>query len=138
MNRILCALLLITIGWTPALAEGAVAVGLSGNLAKNGVAIGVSADFSTSSAAQQDALSQCKSGAAATKTRATCAVVQTFSNKCAAFATDPKPGTSGFGWAVAVTGKQAAWTARNRCNATAGLRRGACGVAAVTCDGRAK
>jgi hypothetical protein len=138
MKWMLCALLLLTVGWTPALAEGAVAVGLSSNVAKNGVAVGLSADFSTSSAAQRDALNRCKSGAAATKTRAVCKVVQTFSNKCAAISTDPKPGTPGFGWAVAVTGKSAASIARSNCNATAGARRGACGVAAVTCDGRAR
>jgi uncharacterized membrane protein YgcG len=135
MKRILWALLVVSMGWTPAFAEGAIAVGLSSNVAKSGVAAGAAGDM-TYTEAQSTALQQCKDGrAASTSTRALCKVVATFNNKCAAIAADPKPGTPGFGWAVSLTADAAERWALNKCEATAGPgRRAACKVVTVTCD----
>ena len=139
MKRILWALFVVGMGWTPALAEGAIAVGLSSNVAKSGVAAGAAGDLGTFADAQYAALQQCKNGRAANaSTRALCSVVATFNNKCAAIAADPKPGTPGFGWAVSLTADAAAKWALNKCDATAGPdRRAACKVVTVTCDGLA-
>lgn len=138
MKRIgfaLVAMMFATLTWTPASAEGAIAIGTT-NLVKDGIAVGLSTDLGTSRAASRDAITQCKNSGVKASTRALCRVVKTFSGQCAAVAMDPKPGTPGFGVALGTTSKQAQKAALASCNNTAGIgRRGQCRVAGSDCDG---
>jgi hypothetical protein len=117
------------------LAAGAVAIGIPANVARDGVAAGVSIDSPSTAAASREALSLCRGSKVGRYTRSLCKVVKTFSRQCAAMATDPQPGTTGFGYGVASTKGRAQSIALAQCKASSGLgRAGACEQASVACD----
>ena len=124
----------------PALADGAIAVGMPSDVAKEGVAFGWVIRALTRQEAERDALNQCHSFLDAPEsTRALCAVMKTFKNECVAIALDPEPGTPGVGWAVLPTKTAADSKAMADCRATAGADRvGFCKVTTSRCDGTAK
>ena len=112
----------------PACAVAALALGVPGDVAKEGVSMGLFTGEQTVEAAQAKALDQChKQGS--DKTKALCVVVRVFRNQCAALAIDPKPGTPGFGWAIAENPENAKDQALESCRDMAGSdRRDACVV----------
>jgi hypothetical protein len=123
----------------PITAAGAVAVGMPADVAKQGVSMGVSTKAHTMDEAKAKAVSDCKT-VGSPQSKALCKVVATFSNQCAALAEDPKPGTPGFGWAIADTSQAAKDQAMANCRDTAGAkRRDACesGNNDTKCDGTA-
>jgi Domain of unknown function (DUF4189) len=134
------ALAVILAATGPSAAAGAVAVGLPADVAKQGVSMGVSTKAHTMDEAKTQAITNCKT-VGSPETKALCKVVATFSNQCAALAEDPKPGTPGFGWAIADTPQAAKDQAMANCRDTAGpKRRDACesGDNDTKCDGTAK
>ena len=131
-GAVICAAVCAT---TPALAEGAIAVGASGNFAKDGFAFGGSINKATSDEASEQALSTCRKYEGAPKMAAICRVVMTFSRECYALSFDPKPGTPGVGWAIADDKVKAEERAQKNCEATAGAgRRDFCKVNQSYCD----
>jgi Domain of unknown function (DUF4189) len=125
----------VAMSWAQASAEGALALGQPTDIARHGVAIGMADGQKTSSAAARGAMQMCKSSDVKAATRALCQVIRTFSKQCSAVAMDPKVGTPGFGWAIAMTETAAASQALANCKATAGFgRRNACRVAGTSCD----
>jgi hypothetical protein len=133
------AVILAQIG--PCLAAGAVAIGLPSDVAKQGVSMGNSVRYKTMDEAKSAAVSNCKLSGT-DQTKALCKVVATFQNQCSALAIDPKPGTPGFGWAIADTSQAASKQALANCRKTAGpARKDACqldNAKPVQCDGSAK
>jgi len=92
-------------------AVAALALGVPGDVAKEGVSMGLFTGEQTVEAAQAKALDQChKQGS-----EALCVVVRVFRNQCAALAIDPKPGTPGFGWAIAENPENAKGQALESC-----------------------
>jgi hypothetical protein len=124
----------------PALAEGAVAVGMPADVVKEGVAFGWVINSRTRQDAEREALKQCHDFKDAPKsTRALCAVMRTFKNECFAIALDPEPGTPGVGWAVLPSKAAADSKAMADCRATAGRSRESfCKVTSSRCDGTAR
>jgi hypothetical protein len=132
-----------------AYAEGAIAEGIAPGGPAKGYGISIRVDRPNPDAARADALAGCRKGPDQTvsgapldsgnaKARAQCAVVSTFSKKCAAVAFDPKDGTPGVGWAVGDTQKSADDEALARCRRVAGTdRRAFCAVTNRLCDGEA-
>lgn len=120
----------------PAVAEGALAIGLPADVAQEGVAFGYTVNFESQEKASTVALEHCRTTKDSTAAaRALCKVVKTFHHQCVAIAMDPKDGTPGVGWAVAATKPEAEKQALNACIATAGeSRRGACQVSISVCD----
>jgi hypothetical protein len=129
---------------------GAVAEGIAPGGVAKGYSYAINGNSLNADAAGAAALAACKKGpdqlasgaspnASFAKARARCAVVFTFTNKCAATALDPKDGTPGAGWAIGDTQKQADDEALARCRSTAGAdRRDFCKVITQKCDGTAK
>jgi hypothetical protein len=118
-------------------AEGAAAVGTTGDVRKDGIAFGHAAGYPTKEAASQAALQACRRFEGAPKAAANCRLVATFSGECSALANDPKPGTPGTGWAVAVSEKAAQDRALGACQAMAGADRVQyCTVERTKCDAR--
>jgi hypothetical protein len=146
----LFALAAILVANDRACSAGAVAEGISPRGVIHGYAYAINGNSPNAEAAGAAALAACKKGpeqlasgtrpdASFAKAQARCAVVSTFSNKCAAAALDPKDGTPGAGWAIGDTQKQADDEALARCRSTAGAdRRDFCKVITQKCDGTAK
>lgn len=134
MKKLFCfaaALGFALAGMAPAMAAGAIAVGQPDDVARYGVAIGVATKLSPS-AAQNEALRQCRSGSVQQAVRSLCKVVKVFDRQCIAVAMDPRPGTSGFGWAVGNTPEGARGHALYNCRQSGGG--GQCQVTGEGCD----
>lgn len=98
---------------------GALAIGLPEDVAEDGIAIGVSWNMPTPDTARSQALEQCLDfKTAPAKTRALCQVVRTYSRQCISVATDPEPGTEGWGWAVADSTSAAEMRSLRWCRST--------------------
>lgn len=140
MKTILSFLLLSLLVSHGACAEGALAIALPKNVAKQGFAAGVSTNYATREEAEQGALERCQNEKSSPKaTRKLCRVIETFRDRCAAIALDPKAGTPGAGWAISSTKSNAESDAIAACEKTAGrARRSFCKVTAVRCDGTAE
>ena len=122
-----------------ALAEGTMVEALPSDVAKLGVSSGFAVNFATQKEAEADAMRRCREGKASKTVLSMCKVVARFRDQCAATAFDPRPGTPGWGWAVADTKREAQKTALDRCEATAGRgREAACVVDKTLCDGKAE
>ena len=92
----------------PAVAEGALAIGLPNDVTKDGIALGWNTNSPTAAEARQRALAGCRDVKNSTDAaRSLCTIVGTFHNQCVAGAEDPDPGTPGVGWAVAADKKTA-------------------------------
>ena len=122
---------------SPALADGALAVGSTSDVAKDGIAVGTSINYKTANEAEQAALKRCKDYKPAPKAAAQCRSVGTFRGECYAVSFDPKEGTPGAGWAIAATKAQAEERAIANCQITAGeSRRDFCRIEESKCDGQ--
>ena len=138
---VFAALLLAAAGLPhPALAEGALAIGLPSDVSKDGIALGWNTDSPTAAEARQKALAGCRDVKNSTEAaRSLCKIVGTFHDQCVAGAEDPDPGTPGVGWAVAPDKKTAEQQAFAMCQAKSPpARRAACKVMTSGCDGSAK
>lgn len=127
------------LSWTlPALADGALAIGLPANVAQEGVAMGYAVNHKTRAEAEARALQECKqSPGAPESTRELCKVIQSFSSECVSIAMDPGDGTPGVGWAVTASRQTAETTAMARCLETAGPdRQQFCQTQVTRCDGQ--
>ena len=124
----------------PAVAEGALAIGLPNDVTKDGVAMGWNTNSPTAAEARQKALAACRDVKISTDAaRSLCTIVGTFHNQCVAGAEDPDAGTPGVGWAVAADKKTAEQQALAMCQAKSPpARRAACKVMTSGCDGSAK
>jgi len=124
----------------PAVAEGALAIGLPNDVTKDGIALGWNTNSPTAAEARQRALAGCRDVKNSTDAaRSLCTIVDTFHNQCVAGAEDPDPGTPGVGWAVATDKKTAEQQALAMCQAKSPpARRAACKVMTSGCDGSAK
>jgi hypothetical protein len=133
---VLCCALLAAALPQCAVAEGALALGLTGDIAKDGYSIGITANDETEAVARQGALDHCKTHGGPLS-EAKCEVVVTFKNLCAAEAEDPQPGTPGAGWAIGTDKAAAEKMAMVNCTATAGKTRiQFCKVVSSICDGK--
>ena len=118
-------------GSAPAMAYGALAVGVPADVANQGFAYGMNVDSTTEDAARDAAMSSCKGtnatsvqvSQASSPAQALCTLVTTFHHQCAVVAEDPAAGTPGVGWAVAPTLEDATKQAIDNCMATAGESR---------------
>ena len=129
------------IAWpNPSAAEGALAVGLPSHVEKQGVALGYATKHPTKEKARAVALNKCKTAMdAPASTRALCKVIQTFADQCVALAIDPKAGTPGYGWGIAVDKEAAEKAALQMCIETAGpSRREFCKTTDSACDRQEK
>ena len=124
----------------PAVAEGALAIGLPKDVTKDGIALGWHTNAPTAAEARQKALAGCRDVKNSTEAaRSLCKIVGTFHDQCVAGAEDPDPGTPGVGWAVAADKKNAEQQAFAMCQAKSPpARRAACKVMTSGCDGSAK
>jgi hypothetical protein len=131
------------LGSAPAMAYGALAVGVPADVATQGFAYGMNGDSPTEDAARSQALTACNGtnpnrvqhSTASSPAQALCTLVTTFQHQCAAVAEDPAAGTPGVGWAVAPTLAVASKQAMDNCMATAGeSRKQFCKVDASSCD----
>ena len=124
----------------PAVAEGALAIGLPSDVAKDGIALGWNTNSPTAAEARQRALAGCRDVKNSTDAaRSLCTIVGTFHNQCVVGAEDPDAGTPGVGWAVAADKKTAEQQALAMCQAKSPpARRAACKVMTSGCDGSAK
>jgi len=131
------AVLLATAGGlSPASAEGALAVGVTSSVTKDGVAFGTAINYKSEEEARKAALDYCHKFKGAPKAVAQCKLVGTFKDKCYAISMDPKAGTPGAGWSIAVEKADAEKRAVANCKATAGSdRRQFCIVQESKCDG---
>jgi len=127
----------------PALAWGALAVGVPNNVAKDGFAYGINSNAPTEEVARATALSTCRGTEANAQVhspssdpaKALCTVVTSFQHQCAVVAEDPAAGTPGIGWAVAASLDVATQQAMDNCKATAGAtRQQFCKRDAYNCD----
>jgi Domain of unknown function (DUF4189) len=138
MIKIGCVAALIAIAAvanSPALADGALAVGSTADVAKDGIAVGTSINYKTSDEAAQAALRRCRDYKPAPKAAAQCRSVGTFRGECYAVSFDPKEGTPGAGWAIASTKALAEERAMANCQITAGDgRRDFCRIEESKCD----
>ena len=122
---------------SPALVDGALAVGSTSDVAKDGIAVGTSINYKTANEAEQAALKRCKDYKPAPKAAAQCRSVGTFKDECYAVSFDPKEGTPGAGWAIASTKALAEERALANCQITAGEgRRDFCRIEESKCDGQ--
>lgn len=103
--------------------EGALVIGSTGSVEKHGIALGVSFNQPTKQAAIDAAMAQCRTYPAAKIAVDRCQLVTTFKRECYAFASDPKAGTPGIGWALAKDKEAAVERALAFCRATAGTDR---------------
>jgi hypothetical protein len=134
------ALFLLTSGhFSPAAADGALAVGTTSDIVKDGIAMGYVVNSSAAGDARASAMEYCRTYKRAPKAAAQCQLVAEFKNECFAIALDPKDGTPGAGWAIAANKAQAESRALANCKATAGsARREYCEIDVAQCDGEAK
>ena len=124
----------------PAVAEGALAIGLPSDVSKDGIALGWNTNSPTAAEARQRALAGCRDVKNSTEAaRSLCKIVGTFHDQCVAGAEDPDAGTPGVGWAVSADKKTAEQQALAMCRAKSPpARRAACKVMTSGCDGSAK
>ena len=134
------ALIAVVLWPRPAVAEGALAIGLPNDVTKDGIALGWNTNSPTAAEARQKALASCRDVKVSTEAaRSLCTIVGTFHDQCVAGAEDPDPGTPGVGWAVAADKKTAEQQALAMCQAKSPpARRAACKVMTAGCDGAAK
>ena len=137
---IAAVLLVGGIGWaSPSLAVGALAVGVPDSVSQQGFASGYATNSSSSSAARERALYECRHAPSTDIAHSRCIVVRTFTDKCVAISMDPVAGTPGAGWAINRTVSDAQRDALANCEATAGPgRHGHCEISASHCDGDAQ
>src|SRR6516165_9764445 len=120
---------------SPAPADGAVALGITGDVAKDGYSIGFGVDYPTEEKAREGALNHCRKHGGSPQTVAKCEIIAVFRRQCGAEAQDPKPGTPGFGWAIASDQETANNVALSNCRASAGRGRvDFCKIVNSTCD----
>jgi hypothetical protein len=119
---------------SPAGAAGALAVGSTSDVANDGIAVGHSINYNTAEEARAAALKRCREYKPAPKAAAKCQSVATFAGECYAVSFDPKPGTTGVGWAIASTKALAEERALENCKAIAGSRRDYCRLQESKCD----
>jgi Domain of unknown function (DUF4189) len=125
--------------FSPATADGALAVGSTSDINKDGIAFGYVVNSGSESNARSEALESCRNFKRAPRAAAECLLISTFKNECFAIAMDPKDGTPGIGWAIAATKLQAEVRALQSCKATAGsARRQYCEIDTVKCDGESR
>ena len=119
-------------------AEAALAVGLPADVAKQGIAMGWALNYSTKEAAQAEALKRCRGYRdAPDATRDLCKIVETFAKTCLSVAWDPENGTTGLGWAVHKSQKEAEDLAMDACMESSDKkRREFCRVSVTRCDGK--
>jgi hypothetical protein len=119
-------------------AEAALAVGLPPDVAKQGIAMGWALNYSTKEAAQAEALKRCRGYRdAPDATRDLCKIVETFTRTCLSVAWDPENGTTGLGWAVHKSQKEAEDLAMDACMESSDKkRREFCRVSVTRCDGK--
>ncbi len=124
----------------PAVAEGALAIGLPSDVSKDGIALGWNTNSPTAAEARQRALAGCRDVKNSTEAaRSLCKIVGTFHDQCVAGAEDPDAGTPGVGWAVSADKKTAEQQALAMCpTKSPPARRAACKVMTSGCDGAAK
>lgn len=126
----LCVLLLALLSSGKVSAHGALAIGVPESVALDGLAMGFSWNKPTPDLASVDALRSCLDlKTAPAKARALCRVVSNFSRQCISIASDP--GGAGWGWAVALTIRDAQAKALGSCVPTASR---SCVIAATHCD----
>jgi Domain of unknown function (DUF4189) len=121
----------------PAVADGALAIGIPRDVAEDGFAYGYSTSKRTAAEARDIALDYCRTAQAASRAaRKLCYLIANFRGECVAVAMDPKDNTPGVGWAIAVDKATAEERAMAFCRATAGEdRREFCKIDAAACDG---
>ncbi len=120
---------------SPAVADGALAVGSTSDVAKDGIAVGTSINYNTPEEAREAALKRCHEYKPAPRAAAMCQSVGTFKGECYAVSFDPKAGTPGAGWAIAATKELAEERALANCKTTAGAdRRDYCRIEESKCD----
>lgn len=129
-----CAFAISVAACGSAAAVGALAFGTTGDVAKDGYSIGINASSATEEDARKSAMNWCKThGPKQTQDR--CEILVIYKNQCVAEAQDPKPGTPGFGFALADTEDDAKTLAMAICKASAGKGRVQfCKVASFLCD----
>lgn len=115
-------------------AEGALAVGSTGNVAKDGIAYGGAYGHATQAKAVEAAIRTCRNYKNAERASAKCKLVATFKGECYATANDPKPGTPGTGWAIALEKDAAEERALAACRTSAGDRADKCVIDGSYCD----
>jgi len=129
-----CAFAIWVGGSGAAFAIGALAFGTTGDVAKDGYSIGINASSASEEDARASAMKWCKTHGPK-QTQDQCEILVIFHNQCVAEAQDPKPGTPGFGFALADTEEDAKTMAMAVCKASAGKGRiQFCKVASTLCD----
>lgn len=133
---VIAALLPFASAGGPAVAEGALAVGSTARIDRDGIAVGTAINYETIEEARDAALQQCREYRPAPKAANRCKIVATFKDQCYGVAFDPKAGTPGAGWAIALTQSMAEQRALDQCRATAGKsRKKFCSIIEAKCDG---
>ena len=123
-------------GQSGALAEGALAVGTTGNVSQDGIAYGGAFNYPTRESAEEEAVRSCRRQQSP-RAASECEVVATFKRECYAVANDPRKGTPGTGWAIAINKNTAEERALSACQASAGRdRERYCVVDLSHCDER--
>jgi hypothetical protein len=117
-------------------AKSAFAAGIPDDVATQGVALGTGYNYGSRESAEARALQECRAQQDAPQaTRDLCKIVDHFDNRCIAISLDPKPGTPGFGWAVADSEDAANDQALAMCRQSAGSDRAPyCVVSLSQCD----
>src|SRR5262249_49188523 len=121
---------------SPALADGALAIGFPSNVTKDGFAAGFAYNSADPEKARSTAMERCRTTKSAPDSaKSLCMVIGTFRNECVAIAMDPKDGTPGVGFAIATDKETAEARALAFCAATAGkTRQGFCTIQGSQCD----
>ncbi len=119
-------------------ADAALAVGLPEDVGRLGLAMGWAFNYPTKQRAQAEALRRCRAYQDAPQsTKDLCRIVESFRRSCLAVAWDPENGTTGVGWAVDKSQKEAEDLAMDACMETSDKkRREFCRISVTRCDGR--
>lgn len=119
-------------------AQGAGALAVGTDAAQPGaLTYGWTANYPNEGEAKYQALVYCLSseGDPMPAARADCKLITVFNKQCMSFSWDPKPGATGWGWAVNVDKSTAEKQAIDKCNAMPGASRtGYCATEKTTCD----
>ncbi len=119
-----------------ALADGAVAIGLTASFEQDGLAVGYAWNYQTMDEARAVAVKRCRDFASAPAAAQQCRLVVSLQKECFALAMDPEPGTPGLGWATGRDKATAEQRALDACSVRAGPdRRDVCKVDTALCDG---